>query len=646
MKSRPAPTLLAEKPTRRAASQPTSPASPVTTLVPPIDWYWLLTVALAITATVYWPSLRNGLTNWDDPDYLTNNPLLDFRKTPLRAYFTTVVSGNWHPLTMLSLSLDHMLGGTDPHQYHRTNLMLHLLNVALTFGLAWLLSGYKRLVAFAVALWFGIHPMHVESVAWIAERKDVLYGSFFLLSLCLYWLFLDRQQWGWLLLSLLAGLLANLAKPAAVILPAVLLLLTWWHHKPTSLSQLARQAWGTIPFVIMSAVFAYITLWAQQSATAINDEFSLWQRTQLAGYGLINYLLKLVWPVGLSALYGRPGAGTSFPTIFLAYTLLSGVAVAGLIWLYRRSALWFFGLAFLGLNLLLTLQLVKAVGSAAYADRYTYMAYTGLFFAIAMTLDRPRATTTRWALLAVAGLFSIACALLSIQRIGVWKNSETLWTDVLKTQPFSATAYSNRALYYEQNDRLEDALADYSKAVEIDARPLFRANRAYLLSKLKRPAEAASDADFLLTQNPDDAVALTIKGTALVGKGQFAEAIGLLQKSYALDSTYLNTLVNLGSAYFMSSQFDKAIPFYQKAIRRDPNNAEHWTNLGAAYLQSRQYADAIKACRQAIALNPNNGPAHLYACYALQKAGQPDEAKREAVLAKQLGQTVDARIWQ
>lgn len=599
---------------------------------------------MLITAGLYWPSLQHGLTNWDDPDYLTNNPLLDFRKTPFLAYFTTIISGNRHPLTLLSLSLDYALAGANPVQVHRTSLLLHLLNVGLVFGLVGQLSGGRQLVAFLVALWFSIHPMHVESVAWLAERKDVLYGFFFLLSLITFWRFLGGRNGLYLGLSLLSGLLANLAKPAAVILPVVLVLLTYWRYKQLTLNQLTP----TVPFFLLALFFAYLTLQSQASAQAINDEYTLWERTQLGGYALVNYLLKAAWPLGLSALYGRPGAGTPFPAVFPGYTLLSILGLVGLVWVYRRSPLWFFGLAFFVINLLLTLQIIKAVGSAAYADRYTYIAYIGLFFAAAMTLDRliRHGRTLGAAGFAVAGLFSIACGWLTVGRTAVWKNSETLWTDVLKTQPFSATAYSNRALFYEQNNQLEEALADYNVAVQSDPKPLFRANRAYLLSKLNRPAEAEADADFLLAQNPHNAVALTIKGTALVGKNQPTEAITYLQRAYQLDSTYLNTLVNLGSAYFTNRQYTEAVRFYRKAIAREPANAQFLTNLGAAYLQNRQYTEAAAVCKQALSIDPANanGPAHVYACYALVRSDRIAEARPHAEQAKALGQSIDAGV--
>lgn len=635
MKTRPAPRPAVP------ASVPVALSAPA--VLPPrtrtdLGWYVYLAGAMLLTMALYLPSLRNGITNWDDPDYLTNNPLLDFGHTPWRAYFTTVISGNLHPLTMLSLSLDHTLGGTSPQQVHATSLLLHVLNVGLVFLLIRQLSGGRQVVSFLAALWFGIHPMHVESVAWIAERKDVLYGFFFLLALITYQRFLATRSGLFLGLSLGCALLANLAKPAAVILPAVLVLLTVWHNKKLTVKRLLPIA----PFLVLSAVFAWLTL--QSQASAINDDFTLWERTQLAGYALVNYLLKAVWPVGLSALYGRPGAGTSLPVIFLIYTALSTLGLVGLAWLYRRSALWFFGVAFFGVNLLLTLQLIKAVGSAAYADRYTYIAYIGLFFALAMTADKLQKRTWRLATVVAAVVFTLACGWLTFQRTAVWKNSETLWTDVLKTQPFSATAHSNRALYYEQNDRLDDALADYSLAVQADPKPLFRANRAYLLSKLNRTAEAEADADFLLTQNPKDAVALTIKGTALISKNQPTDAITYLTRSYALDSTYLNTLVNLGSAYFVNKQYDEAAIYYRKAIRRDPKNGQFLTNLGATYLQNHQYADAVVTCEKAIAIDPANGPAHLYACYALQKTGRFAEANTRATQAKRLGQLVDDRV--
>ncbi|WP_375445088.1 tetratricopeptide repeat protein [uncultured Fibrella sp.] len=648
MKTRTAPRPSSPKP----ASPPVSaPVRATAYSAEKVTWYWYMAAAMLITAGLYLPSLRNGLTNWDDPDYLTNNPLLDFSKTPLSAYFTTIISGNLHPLTMLSLSLDYALGRTSPEQFHRTSLLLHILNVGLVFGLCWQLSSGRSLVAFLVALWFGIHPMHVESVAWLAERKDVLYGFFFLLSLIAYWQFLKSKKWLFVGLSLLCGLLANMAKPAAVILPVVLVLLTYWYHKNLSIKQLT----STLIFFALSGYFAYITLQSQASAQAINEAYSVWERTQLGGYAFINYLLKFIWPVNLSALYGRPGAGTPFPTVFLVYTLLSVAVVSSLVWLYRRSALWFFGLAFFIVNLVLTLQLIKAVGSAAYADRYTYIAYIGLFFAIAMTIDslyqrtQPGAFSTygrtwKQAGLAIAAVFSVAFAWLTVQRTAIWKNSETLWTDVLKTQPFSATAYSNRALFYEQANRLEEALADYDAAVQADPKPLFRANRAYLLSRLNRPAEAEADADFLLTQNPENTVALTIKGTALVGKNQPVAAITYLEHAYRLDSTYLNTLVNLGSAYFANQQYAKATTYYQKAIARQPTNAQFLTNLGATYLQNRQYPEAAATCQKAIAQDPANGPAHMYACYALLRSGHTAEARQHAQQAQALGQTIDATI--
>ncbi|ARK12742.1 tetratricopeptide repeat protein [Fibrella sp. ES10-3-2-2] len=633
-------TRSAARPSSRqhAPITPPAPASPTAPAHSSLAWYWYLAAALLITVLVYLPSLRNGFTNWDDPDYLTNNPLLDVSKNSLPAYFNAIISGNRHPLTLLSLSADYAMAGLDPAQFHRTNLLLHVLNVGLVFGVGWQLSAGRKLVAFLVALWFGIHPMHVESVAWVAERKDVLYSFFFLLSLISYWAYLSGRNGLYLGLSLLCGVLANLSKPAAVILPIVLVLLTYWHRRTFSV-----KAWlPTIPFFVVSAYFAYRTLTAQASAQAINDEYSLWERTQLGGYALISSFLKVIWPLDLSALYTRPKAGEAFPGLFLVYILLSGGVLAGLVWLYRRSALWFFGLVFFIANLALTLQLIKAVGSAAYADRYTYIAYIGLFFAAATTLDTLQERSWKQAGLALAGLFTIAFVWLTVQRIAVWQSSETLWTDVLKTQPTSATAFSNRALYYEQTDRLDEALADYNRAVQHDPKPLFRANRAYLLSKLNRPAEAEADADFLLTRNPDNTVALTIKGTALVGKNQPATAITYLERAYRLDSTYLNTLANLGAAYFTNQQYPEAIRFYKKAIARSPANAQFLTNLGATYLQNRQYTEAVSTCEQAIALDAANGPAHVYACYALIRMNRIADARKHAQQAKTLGQPIDA----
>ena len=336
--------------------------------------------AVVITAVCLSPTLKNGFVNWDDEYYVVSNALL--RGPQWIGIFTRPVVSNYHPLTVLSLAANYAISGAEPWSYLLFSLLLHLANTVLVFWFAWLLSDKKGWVALFTALLFGIHPMHVESVAWISERKDVLYTLFFLLSLIAYWKYLqtDRSAAYWACFLLFACSL--LSKPAAIVLPLVLLLLDYWKERPFT----RRVVLEKIPFFLVGGLFAVVTL-KLQSVTAMSslDLYPFWVRLFFASYAIMVYFAWFFVPYPLSAFHPFPLPDHLGWTVYLSPIFL--LALIFLIWHFRKNRVVVFGLLFFLVNILLVLQLVP-IGFTIVSERYTYVPYIGLAFLVAMIVTR------------------------------------------------------------------------------------------------------------------------------------------------------------------------------------------------------------------------------------------------------------------
>ena len=265
----------------------------------------LISVAVIIIVTyfVFSPSLQNDFTNWDDPTYVTDNPLVVNNAVPVKEIFKTPVSLNYHPVTILSLAWNYQNGKLNPKGYHEENVIFHLLNTLLVFLFIFLLTRRNLLMAAIVALFFGIHPMHVESVSWVSERKDVLYVFFFLAGLITYLRFLDTKRILWYILTLLLFVLSCLSKGMAVVFPVIMLLIDYLRNDKLQL----KIIFNKIPFFVLSLVFGVISF-RIQSGGAIADMqvFTIFQRMMFASYGAIMYVVKFFAPVNLSAFYPYP----------------------------------------------------------------------------------------------------------------------------------------------------------------------------------------------------------------------------------------------------------------------------------------------------------------------------------------------------
>jgi tetratricopeptide (TPR) repeat protein len=444
---------------------------------------WIGVALAAFAFALYLPSLQQGFVNWDDFYYITANPHLGrFDLAYLQWSFTTWWVLNWHPLTWISYGIDHAVWGKDAFGFHLTNVLLHAANTFLVFALGQRLfrretlsTGATLAGAAVVAALFAVHPLHVESVAWVSERKDMLYTIFTLLALLAYLRYTQAEPKARLLayaatLGLFA--LSALAKPMAVTFPAVLLLLDAW-----PLGRLGDAANRTrvavvekLPFVAISLGLTWLTVAAQQEGGALKTgELSLFERLFVAVKALGFYLAKLVAPITLVPLYPLESEITPLRWDYLlALLAVVAISTAAVVW-RRRAPILAAGWAFY-LNTLLPVLGIVQVGAQAAADRYMYLPILGplaIVGAAAATVWDAR-PALRGALAAIAALVMVALGARTIVQIGVWRDSITLWEHVLAVYPGSVTAHYNLGTAFLEHDDFRKSEEWLRRAIELD----------------------------------------------------------------------------------------------------------------------------------------------------------------------------------
>jgi protein O-mannosyl-transferase len=560
---------------------------------------WSLAGILVATFLVYLPSLGNRLTNWDDDQYLLNNPLVhQLSLRTLASLFTpaTQILGNYHPLTVLSYALEWHFAGANPLVYHITNLLLHLVSTVLVCRVVLALTAGNAASALVTAALFALHPMHVESVAWISERKDVLYTAFFLGSLLAYLRHSATGRRRDLAASLLLFLLSLLSKGQAVVLPAVLLLVDAYQRRPFTRRSLLEKS----PFLLLALVFGVIAVLAQKAGGNINNAgLPLWQSPFFGSWGFVLYLVRFVVPVPLSAIHPYPvGQGGPLPLWVLGGPL-AALAVAILVFRVRTTRRdLYYGVLFFALTILPVLQFLP-VGRAFVAERYTYLPYVGLSWAIgqAWAWAPAAAGRSRARLFRALVLTAIACfALMSAFRTRVWKDGMTLWTDVLAKYP------------------------DCSLAL---------INRSSLCMDVGRADLAAADCGRLVALHPHDAVALSQYGGALALCRRFREAVAVLDRGIALDSTSHRLFVNRGAAYAGLGSDSAALQDYARGLRLEPTDTGGRLGRGNLYMKLQRYDLAAADYAEAVAREPGNSLAECNLGAALYKAGRFTEALRQ-----------------
>lgn len=636
-------------------------------------------VALLLISTLcaFLPSLSNGSVNYDDQAFVfQNNMVTQFSWTKLSELFTSSAGGNYIPLTNLSLAINFYFSGEEPFSYHLVNLLLHLLNTFFVFRFIHLLSN-KLKVAALTAFFFGVHPMHVESVAWITERKDVLVACFYLFSMIGYLRYRKQSNLKHQLVFILSGVAAMLAKPSAVTLPLALLLIDFYLDGRLDLKKVLRQT----PLFLLAIGVGIATI-SIQAEEAIGDfnEFTLIQKLGFASYGLAFYLVKAVYPIQLSVMHPYPTQESAWLIKIVLTVVLTLFFIIITVWKAKKHRFLIFGSAFFVLNLLLVLQFFS-VGRAIVAERYTYLPYIGLFYIIASVWDHVTATKPNYKI--VSRVLSGALVLLAFYSIGatfkrnaVWKSSETLWTNVIEQYPEDWYAYIGRGNHHRDEGDLQAALIDYSKAIAlqpdrfknyfnrgdlyksmnrtalalkdyntaISLNPTYAEayiNRGQFFAELGKAKEAINDLNTAIDLNPKYAAAFCNRGNVLLANNQIEAALKDYNRALAIDSSFHKAWYNRGNLWLSQKKFNAAIKDFEVATQLAPNELNAYNNIGNAYFQLGQLYDSQKAFTVLINKFPNYSDGWFNRSVVYYQLGQTKAALRDAIQAKQLGKQVD-----
>ncbi|HMK19510.1 MAG TPA: hypothetical protein VK492_15005 [Chitinophagaceae bacterium] len=561
---------------------------------------WLFGV-LVITGICLLPMFNNGFTNWDDDVYVINNLVI---KTPdWKTIFFKPSAYNYHPLTMLTLAFNYAISGLDPFSYHLVNWLLHILNTALVFLFIYKISGRRTFVAAFASLIFGIHPMHIESVAWISERKDVLYACFFLLALLQYWSFLETDKRPKLLYCFIFFILSLLSKPAAIILPVVLLLLDYWYG-----SSFTWKVWAEkIPFFIFSLLLGFITIKVQSAEAIVGfDIYPLWTRFFFACYTVMIYTARFFVPYPLSAFHPYPSVDALGLPVLLSPIFI--IALLVLIWLKRKDKLVVFSLLFFIVNLLLVMQFIS-IGLTIVSERYTYVSYIGLSFLIGMWLNKYLDSRSGSFIKMIPFIVGIIYGFISFQRTKVWKDGDTLWADVVKHYPDAATPRSNHADYLrkmaglpaynsQKDELLRKALEESSMAIKLKPTHVKAyVNRQNIYLVLGKDSLAMADAETLLKLEPSNSQAFYTKGFAYMRFDREDSSLFWFNKSIEKDPNADFVLNSRGTLLFNKfKRYNEAIADFTRAIELNPKG-EYFYNRSNCYFRM---GDIVKAKSDAL----------------------------------------------
>jgi tetratricopeptide (TPR) repeat protein len=543
-------------------------------------------VLAAITLAVYAPLRHHDVVNLDDDLYVANNPWVregvswDAIAWALGARH----AANWHPVTWISHMLDFELMGPAPGAHHLVSLALHVTSTMVLLLLLERITGCLWRSVFVAAM-FGLHPLHVESVAWLAERKDVLSTLFWLLATCAYVAYSRRSSLGWYLGALCLFALGLMSKPMLVTLPFTLLLLDYWplgRFAPGSaatVSESARTAMRLvgekIPFLLLSMTSSAITFVAQQQGGAVAplDRLSFGTRVANATVSYVIYLRQTVWPEGLSVFYPyrEDVAGWQVAAAGLVLAAATGLSL----FLARRCPpvtvgwLWYLG------TLLPVIGLVQ-VGNQAHADRYTYVPLIGIFIIAAWGAPTlvGRWTRRRAALTAVGAAVVLASAVMARSQLATWKNSESLYRHALAVTRNNSLAHYNLALFLSQERRPEEAIAHYEDALRI--KPTLkdaRYNLANVYYRAGKIAEAARHYAEVLRLDPLDPGAYNGLANARALEGRLDEALQLYTEALRIRPDYAEAHSNLAVLLARLGRTEEAAAHYAEALRIRPDYA-------------------------------------------------------------------------
>lgn len=625
----------------------------------------LIALLLAlITLAAYLPAARNQFINFDDDDYITNNPMVQNGLTwaDIQWAFTTWHAGNWHPLTWLSHMLDCELFGLNPGAQHFVNALFHTANSVLLLWLLFRMTGALWPSAFIAAL-FAWHPLHVESVAWLSERKDVLSTFFALLALLAYTRFvrqirmitgLQASASGYYWLALFLFALGLMAKPMVVTLPFVLLLLDYWPLQRMPESEVSRPGFSKVlplvlekwPFFLLAAASGFITFLAQRSGGLVITlhQLPLPARLDNALLSYVRYLGKGLWPARLAVVYPLPH---QLPWGEVAAAAVFLIVITGWVWHARRRCpylpvgwFWFLGTLVPVIGLLQT-------GGQAMADRYTYIPMIGIFIAVTFGI---RDLIARFQISTVATAVPAAlvlggCLVFTERQLSFWQNSESLFRHAVVATKDNDMAYYCLGLALAEQHKLNEALIEYRQAENLapDRYETHR-NVGDILAETGQPEEALAEYHEAILLSPKNQLLYDRLGILLTRLGRFDEAMYQYQLAVQLDPQDARPYYLMGRTLLMQGRDADAVGKFQEALRMEPNDLSTLLFLASVLASSqnaqiRDGTNAVVLAQKANALAGGDQPLMLEVlAMAYAEAGQFDDAQRTEQSAIQLAQ--------
>jgi tetratricopeptide (TPR) repeat protein len=592
---------------------------------------WVCLFLLITTLAVFWQVKNHEFVNFDDDRYITKNHHVraGLSLQAISWAFAATYESNWHPLTWLSHMLDCQIYGIDPEWHHLTNLFFHLAGTLLLFLVLSRMTGDLWPSAFVAAL-FALHPLHVESVAWVAERKDVLSTFFWMLTLWGYLRYVEHPGTRRYLLVLLFFILGLISKPMLVTLPFVMLLLDYW---PLNRIQLRQSrplglAWEKIPFFVLAAASCVITFVVQQKGGAVSSLNAIPLNPRLANalVSYVGYLGKMIWPHNLAVLYpyhgSQPGWQVAGACLLLA-SIFFWIIYARKHYPYLAVGwLWYMG------TLVPVIGLVQ-VGSQAMADRYTYLPLIGIFIMIAWGVP---GLVARWRRRKV-GLATVGAALLSILmatawlQVRYWANSITLFEHAIDITANSHKSHDNLGNALAGQGKLKEAVSHYLEALRI--KPDYvksHNNLGTVLARQGKLNKAISHFSEALRIKPDYSEAHYNLGTALAKKGKLKEAVKSYLEALRLKPDYADANYNLGIALASQGKLEKAIRHYTEALVIKPDYAEAHYNLGNVLMKQGRLNEAIGHYLKTLQIKPDYAKAHNNLGNALARQGELKKA--------------------
>jgi tetratricopeptide (TPR) repeat protein len=609
---------------------------------------WGICVLLAvITLAVFSPTIHYGFVNYDDGGYVYQNAAVQQGLT-LKGFgwaFTHVVVGNWHPLTVLSFMADYQFHGLNPGGYHLTNVWLHTVAVILLFLVLTEMTGKPWRSAFVAAV-FAIHPLRLQSVAWVSERKDVLSGVFFMLTLWAYTRYARRPfsyvRYLWVMLALALGLMS---KPMLVTVPFVLLLLDYWPLGRFSTPVGSRSSFSIpkriiiekLPLLALSIGACVAAVLAQKSVVISDTVPALPSRVDNALVSYVVYLRQLFYPAGLAFFYPFPVAGLTLWKVAFSLVVLGAVSAGVLVNALKRPYLLVGWLWYLGM-LVPVIGLVHA-GLQAHADRYTYLPGIGLCLALTWLgvelcgrWHYPRWLSGSVAVLVIAGLSAGTHA-----QVAYWRDSMALWNHTLACTADNVVAHDNLGEALLEKRQVDEAMPHFRKALEIQPdNRLAQTDLAAALLQKGQMSEAIFHFRKALALRPTDPLNHYNLGVALLYDGQVDEAAAEFQKAVEIQPGYAKDLNQLGNAALHRGQVDEAMVLFQTLLKVHPDDADANYVLGVIFLQKREVHQALDHLQASLKSQPD----HAGACGALAwvLATSPDPTIRNGNKAVELAQ--------